>query len=153
MKRILILSALLLVGLGAGAGAGYWLRPTDVPPSEPAAPDPAHQAEIAVDYAKLANPFIVPLIEDGRITSLVVLSLSLEVPAQTVEAVHAKEPRLRDSFLQILFDHANIGGFRGSFTDGANLATLRRTLLEAARLVLGDSVSEVLITDIARQDG
>jgi hypothetical protein len=83
---------------------------------------------------------------------MVVLSLSLEVEAGSTEAVYQREPKLRDVFLQVLFDHANVGGFSGSFTDGSNLVVLRTSLKEAAALVLGTSVKDVLITDIARQD-
>ena len=92
------------------------------------------------------------LLEGGRVGALVVLSLSLEVPLGQTEAVHAREPRLRDEFLRVLFDHANSGGFRGTFTDSANLVLLRRALLEAAQKAMGDSITDVLITDIVRQD-
>ena len=51
-----------------------------------------------------------------------------------------------------MFDHANAGGFRGTFTDGANLVVLRSALLEVAQSTLGDLVSDVLIVDIVRQD-
>ncbi len=83
---------------------------------------------------------------------MVVLSLSLEVSAGNAEAVYAREPRLRDAFLQALFDHANTGGFRGAFTDGSNLVILRRALKEKATALLGGMVRDVLITEIARQD-
>mgnify|MGYP000498233799 CR=1 FL=1 len=53
---------------------------------------------------------------------------------------------------QVLFDHANIGGFKGAFTDANTMAILRRALLETARKTLGNDVSDVLITEIARQD-
>ncbi len=59
---------------------------------------------------------------------------------------------MRDAFLQVLFDHANVGGFNGSFTDGTNLLTLRTSLKEAGGLILGPAIRDVLITDIARQD-
>lgn len=56
-------------------------------------------------------------------------------------------------FLRVLFDHANAGGFRGTFTDGSTLVALRRALLEAARSAMGaEGVLDVLITDIVRQD-
>ncbi len=99
------------------------------------------------------NQFVVPVVKDGRVASMIVLSLSLEVAAGNTEAVYQREPKLRDAFLRVLFDHANVGGFSGSFTDGANLLVLRTNLKEAAALVLGPVVSDVLITDIARQDG
>lgn len=142
-----------LVGAGAGAGAGFFLRP-------PADHDPAEKAEpVAVDpalipdYVKLSNQFVVPLVDKDRISAMVILSLSLEVKQGTSEQVYAREPKLRDAFLQLLFDHANTGGFRGSFTDAANLVILREGLLEIAKQLLGETVTDVLIVDIVRQDG
>lgn len=151
-----------LIGLGAGVGAGFVLRP-DVPapeaapetagdatytPAEPAAAD----AETPPEYAKMNNQFVVPVLEGGRVVSMVILSLSIEIPPGGAVDVYAREPKLRDSFLQVLFDHANAGGFRGSFTDGSNMILLRRALLESARIVLGQTARDVLITDIVRQD-
>jgi flagellar protein FliL len=152
MIRKLLPLVLALIGLGAGAGAGLFLRPTpepDLAAEEVAAPvDPA----LVPDYVKLSNQFVVPLVEKDRITAMVILTLSLEVKQGTSEQVYAREPKLRDAFLQLLFDHANTGGFRGSFTDAANLVILRGGLREIAQKLLGDSVTDVLITDIVRQD-
>ncbi|MFN6925719.1 MAG: flagellar basal body-associated FliL family protein [Tabrizicola sp.] len=159
---------LALAGLGAGIGAGIALRPdpaaddhaaeashdkaqTDGHDADPAG-DHAEDGETGPEYVKLNNQFVVPVVEQGRVASMVVLSLSLEVAPGTTEAVYEREPKLRDVFLQVLFDHANIGGFAGSFTDGSNLITLRTSLKEAAALVLGPAIRNVLITDIARQD-
>ena len=83
---------------------------------------------------------------------MVVLSLSLETPNGGREAVLTQEPRIRDTFLQVLFDHANIGGFDGEFTNGANMDVLRGELLRAGRKILGPEIVDVLVTDIARQD-
>ncbi len=82
-----------------------------------------------------------------------VLSLSLEVTTAMTEQVYAREPRLRDGFLRVLFDHANAGGFGGAFTQSNNMEILRGALLEVARKSLGAAVSDVLIIDIVRQDG
>ena len=151
-----------LVGLGLGAGAGYVFRPTpELGPDPVAAPAPdtaqtdAHgpDAEALHEYARLANQFIVPVLVNGKVSALMVLSLSLEVSLGATPEVDAAEPKLRDVFLQILFDHANAGGFDGSYTDAANLVGLRAALREAAKTVLGNTVSDVLITDIMRRDG
>lgn len=170
MLRKLLPILLALVGLGGGVGAGLVLRP------DPAAEDHANGAqsktgaatehsaenetaaeegepeEGAPEYVKMNNQFVVPVVEGGRVVAMVVLSLSLEVATGNTETVYQREPKLRDAFLQVLFDHANTGGFSGSFTDGSNLVVLRTSLKEAAALVLGTVVSDVLITDIARQD-
>ncbi|XZQ29382.1 flagellar basal body-associated FliL family protein [Rhodobacter capsulatus] len=91
---------------------------------------------------KLNNQFVIPVIKKGAVASLVVLSLSLEVTVGSTEKVYAAEPKLRDVLLQVLFDHANAGGFEGSFTDTANMTDLRRALTEASQSVLGGSGAE-----------
>lgn len=118
---------------------------------------PSHEGEDGEnsslpEYVKLANQFVVPVVEDGRVVAMVILSLTLEVPSGKTEAVYQREPKLRDAFLQVLFDHANAGGFRGAFTDGANLIVLRNALREVSRKIMADDVTDVLIADIVRQD-
>lgn len=108
--------------------------------------------ESAPEYVKMSNQFVVPILEKGRVIAMVILNLSLEVTPGTSEGIYAREPKLRDAFLQILFDHANSGGFNGDFTDGANLTLLRKALKEVARTTIGESVTDVLVTDLARQD-
>jgi hypothetical protein len=101
---------------------------------------------------KLNNQFIVPVVEQAEVQALVILSISLEVRPGTTEAVYTQEPKLRDAFLQVLFDHANAGGFNGAFTSSTNMDVLRQSLLETAQAVIGKSVRNVLIVDIVRQD-
>lgn len=160
MKRLILPVALSLAGLAAGAALGLVLRPA---PPEEAPADAQHAAAdagggaardpaIPREYVRLNNQFIVPIVEGGRIAALVVLSLSLEIDEGSTEAVFKAEPKLRDAFLQVMFDHATAGGFRGAFTDAASMAPLREALGEAARKVMGSVVTDVLITEIVRQD-
>lgn len=180
MKALLPM-LLALLGLGGGIGAGLALKPAGDPqaaeaavidqapdgaaaegapaaedhgPAPAAAPAGAGAAETGAeqDYVKLNNQFVVPVMADGKVRALVVMSLSLQVGAGGRETVFAREPKLRDGFLQVLFDHANSGGFDGNFTAADNLRTLRLALLEAARNVLGDQVADILILDMMRQD-
>ena len=150
MIRKLIPVILALLGLGIGIGAGFFLRPTPMaaPTVEVALLDPA----LTPEYVKLSNQFIVPVMVKGKVSAMVILTLSLEVKSGTTSAVYDSEPKLRDVFLQVLFDHSNSGGFSGAYTDGANLLLLRRALLEAAKGVLQEAVLDVLIMDIVRQD-
>jgi flagellar protein FliL len=153
---------LAILGLGAGIGGGIMLRPA--PAMDGGMEGMAHDApsaadghaeghpEAAPEFVKLSNQFVIPVLEDGRIASMVILSINLEVTAGSTEAVFVLEPRLRDGFLQTLFDHANAGGFRGSFTDSANMVNLRSALMEVATATLGEMVIDVLIVDIGRQD-
>jgi flagellar FliL protein len=149
MKKLLLPLVLGLIGLAAGAGAGYFLRADTSATAEEEPEEPT----VPPEYAKLNNQFVIPVMEDGVVVSLVVLSLSLEVTSGSTTTVFEHEPKLRDVFLQVLFSHANAGGFKGSFTDSANLAPLRMALFEAAVGVLPGVVTDVLIGDIVRQDG
>lgn len=182
MKKLLPL-VLLLIGVGAGVGAGVFLRPeavtkTDGPSMETAEKthaeknddhgeklekeqskghekdhDDGHEDTGGSEYVKLNNQFVVPIVVGDRVTALVVLALSVEVPAGETDIVYQREPKLRDSFLQVLFDHANIGGFEGNFTDAQVLGRLRSALKEVAQRDLGEKIAEdVLIIEIARQD-
>ena len=150
MIRKLLPLLLGLLGLGLGITGGIFLRPAAEEHAvvAEAPPDPA----LAPDYVKLANQFIVPVMVKGKVGAMVILSLSLEVATGATQEVYKVEPKLRDQFLQVMFDHANSGGFSGSYTDGANLLLLRKALLESAKGVLKEKVSDVLIIDIVRQD-
>jgi len=159
---------MLLLGAGAGVGAGYVVgagpAPADPPagdetteaaPDEPEArvPDAAAAAKaVPPEYISFNNQFVVPVVRGDMVASLVVMSLGVEIDMGEAEKIYTSEPKLRDAFLQVLFDHANMGGFRGRFTDGNTMDVLRMSLTEAAQSIIGPSVRGVMITDIARQD-
>lgn len=172
MIKLLLPFLFLLVGTGAGIGAGLFFRPAepDLPAMEMADPcgtrpeggtetaaggtgqsdDAASAGEM--DYARLNNQFVVPVISENAVSSLVVVSLSVEVPRGRENLVFEREPKLRDAFLQVLFEHANIGGFDGHFTSTSNMRTLRNSLRGAARGAIGPEASDVLILEMVRQD-
>ncbi len=150
MMGKLIPLLLALIGLGAGIGGGMVLRPAPEPVAEVV--EVEIDPEMLPEYVKMNNQFVVPVLEGGLVSAMVILSLSLEVKKGATEEVYSREPKLRDAFLQVMFDHANAGGFSGSFTDGSNLILLRTALLEMARKTLGDVINDVLISDIVRQD-
>ncbi|MGH1369709.1 MAG: flagellar basal body-associated protein FliL [Maritimibacter sp.] len=160
---------LALIGLGAGLGAGIALRPdpevataenpcgdgSGAPVKVAAAADPEEEGEEGAptsDFVKINNQFVVPVVKNGAVASLVVMALSVEVNLGQSQAIYQREPKLRDIFLQVMFDHANAGGFDGAFTAGPKMNVLRTALMEAASATVGENVLDVLITDIARQD-
>ena len=154
--KLLLPLLLGLLGTGLGAGAGFFLAPA--PPPEECVEDceePASETEPSAEeptYLRLQNQFVVPIVKDELVRALVVLSLSLETDPDTVETIYSREPKLRDAFLRVLFDHAHIGGFDGSFTESGRLSVLRVALLEAAQSTVGREVTDILITDIVRQE-
>lgn len=159
LNKILPL-VLVLIGVGAGVAAGVFMRPVEEPMLENSdsktatiqAGKPDETQEFASEYVKMNNQFVVPVVKGESVQALVVLSLSLEVLAGKKDAIYSREPKLRDSFLQVMFDHANVGGFDGAFTSANNLDVLRSALREVAQKDMGDQISDVLIVEIARQD-
>lgn len=169
MKLILPL-ILLLIGTGGGVAAGLFLMPAAEEPHDDAMSGPCgplpdedatdmaesdeipEEASTDTEFARLNNQFVVPVVTDGAVKALVVVSLSIEVPTGEQEMVFEQEPKLRDAFLQVLFDHANLGGFDGQFTATSNMRNLRTALRNAARDAIGNQVSDVLILELVRQD-
>jgi len=170
MKKLLPI-ILVVVGLVAGIGAGVMLRPApepeetaDLAPCDPAAgcdeneyviPDPprapVYDPDAVWDYVKMPKQFVIPVIKKDRVSALVVMSLSLEVTEGQSDFVLSRAPRLRDGFLQVLFNHANSGGFDGAFTTGRSMKDLRGELKETAQNFLGENVESVLIEEIVKQ--
>lgn len=150
MMAKLIPILLGLLGLSLGVGGGIYVRPTEHHSSENATP--SEEEPVGTEFVKLNNQFVVPILENEHVVSMVIMSLSLEVTLGSTESVFSREPKLRDAMLQIMFDHANAGGFNGVFTDGANLILLRKALLEIAQKIMGGIIKDVLISDLARQD-
>lgn len=105
-----------------------------------------------LEYVRLNNQFVVPVVRDAAVRHLVVMSLTVEIESGQAEMVFNREPRLRDAMLRVMFSHANAGGFEGSFTSPTALNPLRRGLRDAAYDVLGPIVNDVLIVEIVRQD-
>ena len=171
MKKLLPI-VFLLLGLAAGGAAGWFLQPHPEPDSHAAqtpaeghaatAADGAHDGAAATGHyapapentetIRMPNQFVVPLIDEGRVRAMVVIGLALELEAGHDYSLTQNEPRLRAVFLQLLFDHANLGGFEGMFTSGEALLGLRRTLREAARAEIGPHLHDVLITELLRQE-
>ncbi|MEM9581651.1 MAG: flagellar basal body-associated FliL family protein [Pseudomonadota bacterium] len=150
---------LIVIGVAAGGGAGFFLRP--VPEiTEDGTQDGSKKVqkkESAEDetppaFVKLNNQFVVPVVSSDNVSALVVLSLTLETTEEATQQLYDIEPKIRDTSLRVLFDHAYAGGFDGQFTAPSKLGTLRTALVEAINAIAKDAVSDVLITDIIRQD-
>ena len=178
--RLILPVLLFILGLGGGVAAGLFLGSTPEPVAEAEAeenageenPEPAGEgpdgepgmqlppgdgifvtpASDNTEYVRLQNQFIVPVVREGSVRSLVIMVLTIEVGIGQSDAVFRHEPRLRDSFLRVLFAHANAGGFDGAFTEAESIEPLRRGLRNAAVSVIGEGVKDVLIVDITRQD-
>lgn len=161
MKKLLPV-LLIIGGLAFGGGAGVAFKTFTADPENPEETDAKPEKTAAVakpsdsashEFLKIPKQFVIPILEGERVKGLATVMLSLEVSPGLSDLYYAREPKIRDAFLRILFEHANFGGFDGAFTMPSKLKPLREALLEVARIELHPTdVHEVLITDIARQD-
>lgn len=157
--------ALAAIGTAAGVGAGIALRPDPAALADSA--DPAAHGESAGpapkaaapggaaggdDYLELDRQFVVPVLSEGRVGSMVVMSLTLALRPGLREAALDRAPRLHDRFLRVMLDHANSGGFDGTFTANGAMDRLEGALLEAGRAELGAGLTDILVLDLNRQD-
>ncbi|MFV0382886.1 hypothetical protein [Paracoccus sp. (in: a-proteobacteria)] len=161
LKKILML-LLPLTALIGGAFGGDMLRPEPPAdetaeaeqPADPAVEKAVHTAgsDGAPGWFTFSNQFFVPMVRNGDMGALMILTLSLETTQSELGRLGQLEHRLRDALLRQLMIAANTGGFDGNFTAEGKLRPLREHLLKAARDAGGDTVKAVLIEDIARQD-
>ena len=146
MKLALAIAGVVL-GLAAGGGAGsYWYfahattAPEEPVPSEPPA------------FIDMDRKFVVPLVRGNRVRSLVVVDLRLEVRASGESRAMALKPKLRDALLDTLYALAVTGAFDGDLYSNNVQDEMRAQLLRAAREVLQDDASAILIGELLRQD-
>lgn len=165
MKKILPI-ILVTLGVATGGGAGMLFKPTAKVPDqtsksaedefEKSMKEELDVAAVLEDepgaFVKINNQFVIPVVDETRVKALVVLSISMKVGELSAEAIYNREPLLRDTFLQVLFDHAYMGGFDGVYTVSSKMDMLKSALLRAAKKVSGDDIQRILITDIVRQD-
>ncbi|WP_291078862.1 flagellar basal body-associated FliL family protein [Hyphomonas sp.] len=105
-----------------------------------------------VTYYKFSREFVVPMIEDDRVQSLVILNLNLEVDTAISSELFSKEPVLRDNIMTTLVKLSSGGRTLNSITDVENYETLRSMILANLQNEVPEGIRNVLILDMARQD-
>lgn len=150
----------LVAGLAGGGTAAVVLAPSapdaesghseiaEVSAEKSSESDHGTESEIV----KIPNQFVVPVILNDRVRSMVILTVALEVATGDGDRVRSLEPKLRDTFLDELFNLAAVGGFKDEVITRKTLDIVRTTLTERARVTLGSPGVKVLVTDMARQD-
>jgi flagellar protein FliL len=146
MKLPLTLAGVAL-GLMVGRGAGsYWYLTQATTAS---AEQPQSEAPAFID---MERKFVVPLVRGNRVRSLVVADLRLEVRASGESRALALKPKVRDALLDTLYAMAVAGAFDGDLYSNNVQDEMRARLLQAARQVLQDDASAILIAELLRQD-
>ncbi len=106
----------------------------------------------APTYIKFKRQFVVPVMEDGNINSLVLLNLNLELGPDAPANTYTLEPKLRDSIMRELLALSHSGVFSHDLTSADTYEKLQAALLLASQSIITDGVENVLILDLARQD-
>lgn len=169
-----------LTGLAGGLGVGFIMQPSEedlahseavegetheegqeeeghageapvCPPTDAAGHSLPPAPDAPADFVKLANQFVVPVVVENDVDAMVVVTLSLEVEQGSQQEIYNMEPKLRDAFLRVLFDHANMGGFKGNFLNHLGLEALRTALRETGQKTAGPILYNVLIVDMVKQ--
>lgn len=113
--------------------------------------EPGDTAE-AVIYYKFTREFVVPIIRNGRVSSLVILNLNLEADASMERKLFDMEPKIRDNIMTTLITLSNDGTTFESMTSVKNYEAIRSAVLMNLGSVVKDGIRNVLIVDLAKQD-
>jgi len=105
-----------------------------------------------VVYFKFTREFIVPLMHDRKVESLVILNINLEADSSVSQKLFSMEPKIRDNIMTTLIELSNDGQTFDNITDVESYETLRAMILLNLQKVVTSGIQNVLIVDIAQQD-
>lgn len=103
-------------------------------------------------YYKFTREFVVPVIRNNHVDSLVILHLSLEADSSISQKLFEMEPKLRDNIMTTLITISNDGRTFETLTDVESYESMRSMILMNLKTVVSTGIHNVLIMDMARQD-
>lgn len=103
-------------------------------------------------YVALSRKLIVPFTRENGKKAFVAIDITLEMAPEDSGRATEHEPKILDAFLRTLVSFAATGAFDDHAAASHTLRELNSELLKAARAVLGESVREVLISNLLTQD-
>lgn len=106
----------------------------------------------ATSFMKFSRQFVVPVVQQGRPKSMVILDINLEVDNSLNESVYVLEPRLRDAILSKLLMLASQGMLPQMLEDHEKMELTKAALLETSQEIIGDAALSVLILDLGIQN-
>lgn len=105
-----------------------------------------------VIYYKFTREFVVPVIRNNHVNSLVIIHLSLEADASISQKLFEMEPKLRDNIMTTLITISNDGRTFETLTDIESYESMRSMILMNLKTVVPTGIHNILIMDMARQD-
>ena len=108
--------------------------------------------EASVSYYKFSREFVIPLMREDQVESLIIMNLNLEVESSLSGSLFTKEPKLRDNIMSTLIALSNDGRTLDNFSQVESYETIRRMVLKNLKSELGPGILNVLILDMAKQE-
>lgn len=103
-------------------------------------------------YFKFSREFVVPIMRDGEVKSLVILNMQIEADPSVSDVLFRTEPKLRDNIMTTLISLSHETSSLQNFAEVSNFETIRALVLQNLKEVVPEGLSNVLIVDIGRQD-
>ena len=105
-----------------------------------------------MQYFSFNREFIVPLMVNQRVESLVIININLEVQSSTLDKLFSIKPKLRDNIMTTLVALSNDGKTLVEPTNVDSYETIRSVILTNLSSVVASGIENVLIMDLAKQD-
>ena len=105
-----------------------------------------------VVYFKFTREFVVPIMHDRKVESLVIININLEADSDISSKLFSMEPKIRDNIMTTLIELSNDGHTFDNITDVESYETIRAMVLMNLQKAIPTGIENVLIVDIAQQD-
>jgi uncharacterized protein YxeA len=104
------------------------------------------------EYFKFSREFVVPVMREDQVKSLVILHVTLETASGEADKLFSEEPKLRDNIMTTLIGLSNDGRTLDEPTNIEHYEMIRSMLLMNLRDSVSEGIVNVLIVDMAKQD-
>lgn len=168
--KLIITSIVAAIFIGLGSFAGVMLKPANEKPApaadagegdekkaepakekKPAKKDDGYGGSGDVAFFKFSREFVVPIMREGQVKSLVILHITLESDTSVSDKLFTEEPKVRDNIMTTLIGLSNDGRTLEEPTDVNNYETIRAMVLMNLQDAVSDKIKNVLIVDLAKQ--
>lgn len=139
---------------GHGESSGSHIKPDRPKKSDAHGKKNDHGSLLAskTSYYKFSREFIVPIMRENRVDSLIILNINLEVDSAVFDDLFSMDPKLRDNIMTTLIKLSNDGTTFESFAEVQSYETIRSMIALNLKNVVASGINNVLILDMAKQD-
>ncbi|MEZ5946736.1 MAG: flagellar basal body-associated FliL family protein [Hyphomonas sp.] len=103
-------------------------------------------------YFKFSREFVVPLMGENRVESLIILNINLEADDAISGQLFSMEPKIRDNIMTTLIELSSDGETMRTLGNVESYETMRTMILMNLKKVIPSGIENVLIVDMGKQD-